>query len=337
MAVSMNILWSDMFPSLGGYTWNDFEDKQKIQAFYNRYFIDRLLSMFKYEGLPESVPQRYVEMYLLTHGTCGFIRDDQGDLRVIYGNYGGQPDVYFVPTLYYYANPYLDKHIGSDDKAFEIGKDVIVVRNDSTMSGILAMLNRYTALMTENCITARMEIINMRRIADIIAPDDKSRASAELYLKRVEEGKLGVMADNALLDGIKVNPVRSGTSGNTTSIIEMQQYLKASFYNELGLNANWNAKRESINSNESQLNDDMLTPLIDNMLTERKLGIEEVNKLFGTEISVDFNSAWKENEEEKELIMEAMEAAADPQPETVQETEDEAKDPENITEDKGND
>ena len=118
------------------------------------------------------------------------------------------------------------------------------------------------------------------------------------------------MADNNFLDGIKALGLRNSQTNNITSIIEMQQYLKASFYNELGLNANWNAKRESISANENQLNDDQLTPLIDNMLTERKEGIERVNKLFGTNIKVDFNSAWKENEEEKELIMDKMENEA---------------------------
>ena len=48
------------------------------------------------------------------------------------------------------------------------------------------------------------------------------------------------------------------------------------------------------------------------------------NKLFGTEITVEFNSAWKENEEEKELILDNMKMENGPT-ETVQEKEDEIK------------
>jgi hypothetical protein len=55
-------------------------------------------------------------------------------------------------------------------------------------------------------------------------------------------------------------------------------------------------KRESINSNESQLNDDMLLPLIDDMLYMRKLGLDKVNEIFGTNIDVEFSSSWKNNE-----------------------------------------
>ena len=65
-------------------------------------------------------------------------------------------------------------------------------------------------------------------------------------------------------------------------------------------------KRESINSNESQLNDDMLHPLIDDMLRERQEGIDRVNKMFGTDIKVTFNSAWEANELEEKATHDHM-------------------------------
>ena len=81
-----------------------------------------------------------------------------------------------------------------------------------------------------------------------------------------------------------------------TNLIESMQYYKASFFNELGLNANYNMKRESINSGESQLNNDALLPLIDDMLNNRKRCAEEVNKRFGTHITVGFASSWEDNQ-----------------------------------------
>jgi hypothetical protein len=55
-------------------------------------------------------------------------------------------------------------------------------------------------------------------------------------------------------------------------------------------------KRESINSNEAQLNDDMLTPLIDDMLFVRQRQVGKINDMFGTNISVRLGSAWARNE-----------------------------------------
>ena len=93
-----------------------------------------------------------------------------------------------------------------------------------------------------------------------------------------------------------------------TNLIEYHQYLKAGLFNELGLNSNYNMKRESINSNESQLNDDMLHPLIDTMLREREEGVKRVNAMFGTDIKVSFNSSWLENEMEEDAIHQIMQS-----------------------------
>lgn len=84
--------------------------------------------------------------------------------------------------------------------------------------------------------------------------------------------------------------------------------MKASWFNELGLNANYNMKRESINSNESQLNDDMLLPLIDDMLQCRQSFCDKINNMFGTNITVSFGSSWKDNMEELELEQQILES-----------------------------
>src|SRR5699024_4715632 len=63
-------------------------------------------------------------------------------------------------------------------------------------------------------------------------------------------------------------------------------------YNEIGLNANYNMKRERLNTSEVEMNSEALYPLVDNMLYNRRLAVEEINEKFGTNISVEFNSSW---------------------------------------------
>ena len=85
---------------------------------------------------------------------------------------------------------------------------------------------------------------------------------------------------------------------NITDLIELQQYIKSQLQNELGLQSNYNMKRESINSNEAILNRDTLYPLVDEMYNCRMEGIEKVNKMFGTKIEVEFDGIWKQNHNE---------------------------------------
>ena len=86
-------------------------------------------------------------------------------------------------------------------------------------------------------------------------------------------------------------------NNNIKDLMEIRQYYLASFFNELGLNANYNMKREAINENESAMNDDILIPDIQSMLECRQIDVDKVNKMFGTNISVKLSSVWKLKEE----------------------------------------
>ena len=69
---------------------------------------------------------------------------------------------------------------------------------------------------------------------------------------------------------------------------------------EVGLNDNYNMKRESLNENEIEANADTLTTLNDDMFKCRKAGIDKVNELwcgkvkgFDKPIEFDYGSSWK--------------------------------------------
>ena len=62
-------------------------------------------------------------------------------------------------------------------------------------------------------------------------------------------GKPGVVADSAFLEGVKVQPgATAAASGALRQLVELLQYMKANWYHELGLDANYNMKREALNS-----------------------------------------------------------------------------------------
>ena len=283
------------------------QNKEQNARYYARYMLARLTEMFEYDGLPKTIEKRYMLLQLYTNGSIFVMqKPETTDLYSFVGGWGGEPNAYYVPTIYTVANPYL-KFSGQ----YKIGKDGVLIYNDSTASGLLPIIMRYSELLAENDISLRLASINARRRTIISGSDDNARAGAVEYLKQIEEGKLGsVISDPAFLDGIKAQPdgmVASGR-GAITELIELEQYLRATMYNELGLNANYNMKREAINSNESQLNKDALHPLIDNMLAEQKKGWDAVNDMFGTSISVSLNSAWLDNEIEKQANLDLLAA-----------------------------
>ena len=56
-------------------------------------------------------------------------------------------------------------------------------------------------------------------------------------------------------------------------------------------------KREAINSTETDANQDTLLPLIEQMLLWRRKGAEEINRLYGLNVSVDYSGSWKRSVE----------------------------------------
>lgn len=289
----------------------DFEckpDKGMLLSSYIRYWLARLQSMFKYENLPDTIPQKWLENILMCNGTATWIMNGDKGLVVTRGAIGGKPDVYYIPTDVIVENPYLEQGVNG---TYKRDQDVVLMYNDTYAQGLLPLLKKYSAMMVEADISLNMACVMSRATLALSASDDKTRASAELWLKRVWEGSTGVIGETPFLvansdRSLSVNDL-SKADTTITNLIEYKQYIKASLYNDLGLNANYNMKREAINSNESQLNDDMLHPLIDTMLQCRREGLEKVNAMFGTNIKVDFDSAWAINEREEEAAIEMME------------------------------
>ena len=289
----------------------DKPNKEQLHRHYVMTMLNRLQSMFKYEGLPDTIPQKWLENYLLCNGSCVFVMDGD-DLIVTTGGWGGMPDRYYIPTEYIVSNPYVNE---STRRTYTIGEDCVLIRNDVYARGVLGILEENARLLTENYITMNLSTILARAMLTITATNNQDKESVDLWLKKLIRGDISAIGELPAMVGnqdrsINITPFQNVAS-ILTDLIEERQYIKASFFNELGLNSNYNMKRESINSNESQLNDDMLHPLIDEMLEMRREALAEVNAMFGTNITVDFNSAWKDNEIEAELTLDAMENEAD--------------------------
>lgn len=290
-------------------------DKDVAVTNYIRYMLDRTIRMFEYENLPDTIPQRMLELYLQTNGYA-FITKREGDLYAFFGGLGGEPDAYYRPTICTVANPYL-----RFSENFKIDEDGVLMYSDSLLQGTLPIHQKYAVLLTENDITMRTASINMRLISILSVADDRTKESAMEFLRQIENGQLGVLVDgrNLLFDkeNFTVAPtVTTAVSNYMTQLAEYNQYLKASWYNEIGLQANYNMKRETLNSAETEMDSDVLLPLVDDMLNCRQLAIEKINEMFGTNISVRLNSAWEDRQKMRDLQEMASLAAIEDNPES---------------------
>ena len=264
----------------------DFKNKEKNLNDYITYMLNRSITMFKYHNLPDTMPQREIELLLQCNG-WGCVCEIEGNLYCLNGGLGGVPNAYNMPTEIIINNPYLNYN-----KTLTIDTDCVIIPNDSMYVGLLPMYNRYCTMLVENDITMILATVNKRVQNLLSANDDNTVESAKNFLKKVFDGELGVIAESKLFDTLKVNASSVNSTVSMTELFEFEQYVKASLYNEIGLSANYNMKRERLTSAEVETNTDCLYPLVDDMINQRRKAVEKINEMFGVNIEIEFNSSW---------------------------------------------
>lgn len=270
----------------------DFRNKAENVDNFIRYMLARTLQMFEYNGLPETIPQKELERILQVRGYA-FITEHEGELYAFAGGLGGQQGVYGEPTEIVISNPAL-----KFNKTLNLKTDGVLINNDDMQQGLIPLISKYATILNENEITMILSTIN-RRVNNLISVSDSNTAeSARRYLDGLEAGNIGYIMENRLYESLKTKSVSEGTTTRLIDLIELQQYIKASLYNELGLNANFNMKRERLIKQEVEINSDSIYPLVHNMLRCRQEGVEKINAMFGTSITVEFSSIWAERSEE---------------------------------------
>jgi len=294
------------------------KNKSNLYSKYQKYvkdkdlsvknYIDEALlktkSMFKYNGLPDSLPYFELEKILQTNG-YGFIIKHDGELICLKGGLGGQLDVYDNPTKITVANPALNIN-----DTFDIKQDGVLMLNDSQKRGLLPVLGKYAVLLTDTNISLNTVAILSRITLLISASDDKTKESADKFVNDILNGDFSIIGENTFFDGVNVQSSTHSQTGQITPLIELLQYYKSGLLSEIGLNSNFNMKRERLTNNEVNLNTDSLLPSINNMLEERRRAVNTLNSKYGTDIKVQLSELWS-NKLPKEAKDEVKDEAKD--------------------------
>ena len=266
----------------------DYKAKTRNINQLNKYMLAKTLSMFEYQGLPETIPQRELERLLQTNGYAFITKAPDGNLYAFAGSLcGTERDPYGQPTQIIITNTALNFN-----KTLDLNKDGVLLRNDDLRIGVMPVFEKCNTLLVENDVNMVMWGFNSRIQKLITAPDDKSKESADLYMKKIIDGDLSIIGDNAMFDGVKMQAPAASSGAGVQQMIEYQQYIKSEMFNEVGLSSNFNMKRERLISSEVDQAEDSLFPLVYNMMENRISGIAAMNETFGLNITVDFGSVW---------------------------------------------
>lgn len=283
---------------------NILNDKELLKKQLISQMLNKTITIFKYGNLPETITEKDIEIITQVNG-YSIWKEVDGKLYVFYGSLGGEPNPYYLPTIAIIANPALRYNA-----SLKIDEECVVMLNDYLYTGLMPLFNKYGSLLTEAEISLKYAIINARVPALLQSDNDNTYKSAKEFFDKIEKGDgYGIIASKEFFEGIKSQDFYK--QPYIKDLIESIQYIKGSWYNEIGLNSQFNMKREAINSAEVTLNEDILYPAVDVMLQCRKKAVEKINKMFGTNITVELNSVWEQNKIQEDLALQYKEAEVD--------------------------
>lgn len=264
--------------------------------YYARRLSDRTLQMFDYQNLPPTINRRDLERQI-QRGYSIIARAPDGCLYSFRGGLGGDPSVYYHPTIATISNPAL----GWSDNLI-IGTECVVIWNDDYYQGIDALNADYARTMAIIDDSIECRALHARTAFMFTCDNEVTKTSAKEYFEKLyRTNDYAVISTKPLMDNISTYPTENTS---LTELIEARQYVRSMWLHEVGLEAAPNMKRERLTDDEVQIEQAGLVPICESMLRQRKKAIDDVNTMFGTSITVDFSSVWlrKRKEGDKDEI-----------------------------------
>jgi len=254
---------------------------------YSAYYFfwrDELFERASYlfDAKTDPVPPHEVDVRLFIEGHCGIaILPNDKELTAFFGTPSGVGKYRDRRPFYTVRSP-----IWSD--TLTVGKDVVVIYNNTLANPLLDLVHHYAQLLAHTEVTYINTAINARipNGAPVAKNQIQKNGFTDFFVK-LFEGKFGFVSDLGDM-GIEYAGAHTNITQDMTDIWDARQRILSDFLADIGIKSGLE-KRSNTVSDEANANTPALLVNLKDMLKSRKKGFEEVNKLFGTDWSVELN------------------------------------------------
>ena len=269
--------------------------------------------------LIKKIPDTFYEPFLyqtlfLKGKICVFHRyKSNNDLVALNCAEASEPSLYYVPKKILVVNP----QFKGESYNLTPGEDCEVIyctsqdmyRYGLETGGLYSLISITARLMADNIVSLNVAQRNTRLTNALAADDDITKQSIETVLREMYSGRPYKVVQKTLIDKLENIPLQqTGTNQNLIQLLETHKYILSEFYAAIGIDEPQQMKRERLVTAEVEQGAELPLFNIFDIYASISEGIDRVNKMFGTEITVSINP----------LIMAAFEdsseAEEDPDP-----------------------
>ena len=254
------------------------------------YYIDRLtelaLVMFEWKNVPDTIDVRYLELTLFRDGQAIFFKDEALGFLGLQCAINGNFNVYRIPLRRraYASNGYNNKDLTIDNS-------VIIYNNylrTNSVRDVKMFAQRLYDIDRTIDVNARAQ-----KTPVLIQCDENQRLTMLNAYKEFDGNAPVIFADKNLdINSIKVLQTNAPYVGDKLYQLKTQYYNEALTY--LGIsNVNYEKKERLVSDEVSRQQGGVIANRYGRLEMRRK-ACEEINKMFGLNISVDYREDFRE-------------------------------------------
>ena len=263
----------------------DVADVKCGYEYWRAVLIDKIIRMFEYKNLPATIPGTELEKIVLLIGHAGIVSSPYGYVAVPCSPYG----VGIYPSYYPFAVWATPLISGEGD----VNDDIVIIKNDVFMRGVDSTIRRYARMLADTESTLALTLVNVRQPSQAAAPDENTAASWQAVQLALRLGDSEAILNKSILNDIKmIDAVHTIPTNLLRDVIDARDELLSQFMAEFGV-ATRQSKRAPMTVSEVESDTQVMTVNVTDMLQTRKECIDNLNTVFGLNVSVDINPAYK--------------------------------------------
>lgn len=266
--------------------------------YFRRYLIQKILSVFEFDGIPDTWDKDYFLYGLFLGGFVGVVETDKFGVIPQAGNFNcslAGVNVFYCPTYLVITN-----HLLRGVLRPRIGYECELIKMQPDYGSCWDIVTYYADLLSLATESLAVNLVNSK-LAYVFACDSKNVAeSFKKMYDRINEGNPAIFADSKLFDE-SGEPLWTTFQNNLKQnyvagdMLDDMLKIDARFCTEIGIpNVNM-AKASGVTDNEVEANNVDTKSKVSLWLETISEGLEKVNEMFGLNLSVKLRFEGSEN------------------------------------------
>lgn len=247
--------------------------------FYFNRLCELAMSVFKWENLPPTIDERFLELTLLEKGYCLYFNDDViGDLALPC-TIGGELDVYRIPISRWAYSP-------NGYQQYRTKQDSVLIFNNYSHTPTYQYIELFARRIAECERTVDVNVKAQKTPVMVLSSDKQRNTMKNLYLQY--DGNYPFIFGNKDIDTNALKTLNTQAPYVADKITALKQEIWNEALTWLGIsNLNVN-KKERLVTDEVATNLGFVNSQRYTRLNARQQACEEINRKFDTNISVNF-------------------------------------------------